>query len=210
MRPNSSRCSSTHRAEVHVHDDERASGSRFDDLRFRGTSQCDHDWVVATTSASPRYKRLALALAGVLLAAFAVWFVAARADADVSPCRQLGAPSEVLALTEVAIADLRSHESKVDPGDLTTPSEQQAEAVTDWQRYPRDATWVCGMGGSDEVAVISHTREEDNSYRCYGPAESCPRSSRHLLRVWVTCYYVLDQSPDPRVTKRGCIESPHD
>jgi hypothetical protein len=160
------------------------------------------------TGASPTYKRLALALAGVLVAAFAVWFFVARADADVSPCRRLSAPSEVVALTEAAITDLRSHESKVDPADLTTPSEQQAEAVTDWQRYLREATWVCGMEGSDEVAVISHTREEDNRYRCFGA--SCPRSSRHLPRVWVTCYYVLNQTPQPRVTRRGCIGFPHD
>ena len=118
--------------------------------------------VVVTTGASPRNKRLALALVGGLVAAFAVWFVAARADADVSPCRRLGAPSELLALSDAAITDLRSHESKVDPGDLTPPSEQQAEAVTDWQRDPRDATLVCGIEGSGEVAVISHTREEDN------------------------------------------------
>ena len=155
-------------------------------------------------------RSLALILAGVLVVASAVWFFAIRGDADMSPCRRLSVPSEVLPLSEAALKGLRSDESKLDPGDLTTPSEQQTKAVTDWRRYPRQATWVCGLEGSEEVAVISHTREEDNSYRCYGPAESCPRSSRHLPRIWVTCYYVLDQSPDPRVTKRGCIGFPHD
>src|SRR5689334_5826681 len=98
-----------------------------------------------------------------VVVASVAWFVMSRTDADTPACRLLSEPAQVMPLSAGTLEDLDSDESRIDPGELTTPSQQDVEVVAALvPSSSHGVAWACGYRESGDVAVISRSEELAN------------------------------------------------
>jgi hypothetical protein len=164
-----------------------------------------HDRTVSIVGKSHLGTRtVAFVLVGALALIAVVWLTRTiAADDETASCRSLNDPSRMAPLSPAILDDLHSSASRLNPADLTTPSEQEAGVANALSSHFRSGAWVCGVQHSEGLVAITHYKAEDNSGRCFGV--SCP-APKPLPRVWVTCYSRLDLSDEPSVVAGGgCI-----
>lgn len=151
------------------------------------------------TEARANYKTIALATAGLLVLVATIWFISVKAHAETPNCRPLSHPSKVTPLSEGTVKDLNSHESRLDPKDLTTPTEDEAATASALRRHQRGVMWACGWSHSGTVMIVERSRQDAD--RCFGGA-GCPST---VPQVWVTCYSGLDLADGRPTFPSGCI-----